>query len=897
MAGRSARGQVSAVRSGIVGLCVTSMVAALGLAAMPASAESGSAQSRSAPVARASESPATGATLFVWASVGPNTPLDGALVVVRDRDQQLIASGTANREGVVMLTDLMLTEASLPLTLTTSGGVARGKDFEGNLKAYAWPALTETTTIYLDLVSTAATRKEVLTKDGLPTQRAWNTSVDKIREAVGIPADAPANILRFRNNYVDVDRILAAARADRPRLPSTFNGLMGVLAKEAAAGREVARLAPRGSVSAGASAKLRATDVNTAVCSSAIPNSPAPGTSSTEIITQVGLIATQSLLQYSGVPDAAATGIPGMVFAGLGGSGSVAPDQSALIAVMEQLNCISSQVNALQVAAQNQALATAMAAANECRDQITLPWGNYVNLMAAAQPNVVGGATGVAGSSNVTLPGALGYSNIEGSAVSGDGIGSVNLSVPDATGIAGDYTLTLPGNSGKSPSPTIGMTVTGTGIGGDGEAPVTVQDVDTVGGSIVVSLSAANTGRVDGAIFTDVVKVLSSRAVSGNTVVTLSGENSGDINGSLTFTMILDKNNPQLTQYAQDWKAVKTLCGSKINSALFVPAAPGVKSGWQQIVTNAYTLYNGEAVAANSVDQADVQSLQQFLAYWSSVLYQQFVLTTESNNFYFGQGDMTNAQESGAAPGSDGLLCAENALDTYCAWNSNIAAAVPPNLYSDEAGLIGGGVAVSSVPMGMATVVTNCSGGKPAPTGLTGVTAYWFACQTNSASKSYTDFPAVQGSAIDYANSLPLNTSSANTAVQTWKSPRTRYTLPFPATNGWFAWDSRLSTKLGDSARAASDPAFANQILAFYAASATPRYTAVPGLIAFGDLDDLTWPTKSAGPNECPCAMQMLGRSWWEGASTATEFLPPPPPTPSNPTRSLPDVTGVKEGN
>ena len=796
-----------------------------------------------------------------------------------------------------MLPDLSLTEASLPLTLTTSGGVARGKDFAGNLKAYAWPALTGTTTIYLDLVSTAATRKEVLTKGVLPTQRAWNTSVGRIREAIGIPAGAPANILRFRNNYVDVDQILAAAQAERPGLPSTFNGLMGVLAKEAAAGREVARLAPRGSVAAGASAKLRATDVNTAVCSSAIPNSQAPGTSSTEIITQVGLIATQSLLQYAGVPDAAATGVPGMVFAGLGWSASAAPDQSALIAVMEQLNCISAQINALQVAAQNQALASAMAAANECRDQITLPWGNYVNLMAAAQPNVVGGATGVAGSSNVTLPGELGYDNIQGSAVSGDGVGSISLSAPDATGIAGDYTLTLPGNSGKSSTPTVGMTVTGSGIGGDGDTPVAVQAVDTVGGSIVVSLSAANTGRVDGVIFTDVVTVLSSRPVSGNTVVTLSGENSGAIDGSLTFTMVLDKNNPQLTQYAQDWKAVKTLCGSKINSALFVPAAPGVKSGWQQIVTNTYTVYDGEAVNANSVDQADVQSLQQFLAYWGSVLYRQFVLTTESNNFYFGQGDMTNAQESGAAPGSDGLLCAENALDTYCAWNSNIAAAVPPDLYSNEAGLIGGGVAVSSVPMGMATVVPNCSGGKPAPTGQTGVTAYWFSCQTNSSSKSYTDFPAVQGSAIDYANSLPLNTSSANTAVQSWKSPRTRYTLPFPATNGWFEWDSRLSTKLGDEARAASDGAFANQILVFYAASVTPRYTAVPGLIDFGDLDDLTWPTKSAGPNECPCAMQMLGRSWWDGASTARDFLPPPPPTPSNPTRSLQNVAGVKQGS
>ncbi|MDA2987098.1 MAG: hypothetical protein O2789_05120, partial [Actinomycetota bacterium] len=179
-----------------------------------------------------------------------------------------------------------------------------------------------------------------------------------------------------------------------------------------------------------------------------------------------------------------------------------------------------------------------------------------------------------------------------------------------------------------------------------------------------------------------------------------------------------------------------------------------------------------------------------------------------------------------------------------------------------------------------------------APTGETGVTPYWFACMVNGQKDAiYGGFAAVQSSAIDYANALPLNTSSSNTAVQSWKSPRTRYPLPFSASP---TWDSKLQTTLRDSAKAASAPAFEGQILAFYAASATPKYTAIPPLIYFRDLDDLTWPTKGNEPNECPCAMQMMGRSWWEGASTATQFLPPPPPTPSNPTRSLLDVTGVK---
>lgn len=158
----------------------------------------------------------------------------------------------------------------------------------------------------------------------------------------------------------------------------------------------------------------------------------------------------------------------------------------------------------------------------------------------------------------------------------------------------------------------------------------------------------------------------------------------------------LNSSNTSLTQvYLPSWNAVNTTCGSAINAMLFGTAG-GQQSAWQQLNKNT-------TAGVQWYTQAQSQSLQTFLSYWGTILYQQFILSNEYYNFY-GYFEAAAGAAGGSNPTGTSPVCDQGSNSqtaTFCVWQNNIAAAYPGDLYSDEIGVISSGQSIAAVPGGM----------------------------------------------------------------------------------------------------------------------------------------------------------------------------------------------------
>ncbi len=166
------------------------------------------------------------------------------------------------------------------------------------------------------------------------------------------------------------------------------------------------------------------------------------------------------------------------------------------------------------------------------------------------------------------------------------------------------------------------------------------------------------------------------------------------INNSAQYP--INKSNTSLTtSYLPAWNNVANTCGSAINNMLFGTLG-GQQSAWQQLNLNTRG-------SLKWYTQAQVQDLQTFLSYWGTLLYQQFVLTNEYQNYY-GNFEAA-ASAAGAAINAAGqTVCAAGSnaqTSSYCVWGNNIIQAFPGNLYSDELGIIASGTSINALPGGM----------------------------------------------------------------------------------------------------------------------------------------------------------------------------------------------------
>ena len=197
----------------------------------------------------------------------------------------------------------------------------------------------------------------------------------------------------------------------------------------------------------------------------------------------------------------------------------------------------------------------------------------------------------------------------------------------------------------------------------------------------------------------------------------------------------LDTTDPTVTGlYIPTWNTVNTTCGSGVNGSLW-GSSGGNKSAWQQVVYNT-------AGSSKWWTQAQNQQMQTFLSYWGTVLYQQFILSNEYDNY---MGYLTGAKNAaGAWTNSAGqTVCnagSTTSTKTFCVWRSNIMQAYPGDMYSDELGVVKNGLAMNSIPLGVFSPKPIMN---PAPAGM-----------ASSTSKFYSQTPASaqQGGGITNVN-------------------------------------------------------------------------------------------------------------------------------------------------
>lgn len=163
----------------------------------------------------------------------------------------------------------------------------------------------------------------------------------------------------------------------------------------------------------------------------------------------------------------------------------------------------------------------------------------------------------------------------------------------------------------------------------------------------------------------------------------------------------INAQNTSLMDDLPQWDGLNTSCAEDVNSSLF--GTPGGEaSAWQQLNEN----YSS---GIEWYTQLQVQALQANLQYWGTILYQAYVLENEYYNFY---GQWENAQiiSGGSNPTGDSPVC--DAIDdppvpptyvtpNYCVYQSNVGAAFPADLYSDEIGIISTGAGINALPGGM----------------------------------------------------------------------------------------------------------------------------------------------------------------------------------------------------
>ncbi len=155
----------------------------------------------------------------------------------------------------------------------------------------------------------------------------------------------------------------------------------------------------------------------------------------------------------------------------------------------------------------------------------------------------------------------------------------------------------------------------------------------------------------------------------------------------------IDPTDNSIVAYMDDWADTDAECGGSINKDLFTPLPGYTTSGWQQMVANTVG-------SSKWWSQSQTQTLQSFLSYWGTDLYEQFILQNEYNNYKANYQQATN--DAGVNPSNTSVCKPGSTASTqhFCVWRSNIMQAYPPDLYSDELAVVKNGLAMDAIPLG-----------------------------------------------------------------------------------------------------------------------------------------------------------------------------------------------------
>jgi len=384
----------------------------------------------------------------------------------------------------------------------------------------------------------------------------------------------------------------------------------------------------------------------------------------------------------------------------------------------------------------------------------------------------------------------------------------------------------------------------------------------------------------------------------------------------------LDKNNVDLLADLPDWRALNNFCGSRINDMVFGTQGNRYQGAWQISNKNYQTPSLGGSSWATALE---VQELQEFLSYWGTLEYYQFILTNEVYNYY---SETTNANSSAGNDFGTTLCKTTNnaSTATYCAYQSNMLNAFPGDLYSDEIAVWSSGLAVNAYPGGLATLLYGpLYGSTILPQTQTGLTPYELVQLyqretgfqiTDPTKDLYVspgpnwDWPVANMTiaALDYFNIQGINPSHQSSAVETFTNPQAPRTQQVTAAqmsdlNG----QGPKPTEKGERLTATQffinafnqDPSsqWATSGAGFYSSDNVSRvewYWVCTHKDAYtGKCDQQKWKMGvnlhasvnnydsgvNIPPPSTPNYSALLGRSWWPGAATATSYQPPPPLT------------------
>lgn len=367
----------------------------------------------------------------------------------------------------------------------------------------------------------------------------------------------------------------------------------------------------------------------------------------------------------------------------------------------------------------------------------------------------------------------------------------------------------------------------------------------------------------------------------------------------------LDSSNQNLKKLVDYWGPTGGLVencgatGSKIDSMLFANDSSGQASAWQKLNIK----YQSDFIWYT---QAETQSLQRFLAYWSEILYKVFVLTNEYYNYY---GDFKTAEILAGADPDQPQFCKYDPTgeyDNFCARESNIHHAYPADLYSDEIAIPGTGNAVVPYPAGLAIGI-----------GQLGLNLSYIVKHSSGKRNEYYANTAAAAALTQWNlnvdqgiyRSCPEEIAEEASVVETFDCPKTLRTNAYEKDywplasnnpNGKSPADFLLSA-INQSQRSewknltssGSDISFwtYDQLSHFvyeeqdktkvFLGSMVNREEVLADCVK-DDYDYFGAPTKCS-PDQHPVMGVLLGRTWWDGASTATRYIPPPPPTPPAP--------------
>lgn len=358
-------------------------------------------------------------------------------------------------------------------------------------------------------------------------------------------------------------------------------------------------------------------------------------------------------------------------------------------------------------------------------------------------------------------------------------------------------------------------------------------------------------------------------------------------------TKPLDNTNEQLKDAIERWnpdsnEMSKCDYGKAINNMLW-GTSTGRESAWQ--ILN--KIYQSEGAWYT---QADVQELQVFLDNWSTLLYQEFILSNEYYNYMekYDTAKYRAGTSQGFAP-----LCRYGSISedpTYCVYFSNIQNAYPADLFSDEIAIYGSGLAVIPFPAGLALGV--------GPNAYNPGYIFEHKIYNGALEAYYSPLDAVKAS---IAFIPPLVNGKSNCtfipdSVETFLCQRNKHELALKS-------DQLKSLKSSGRGGIGAVPYLLNAL------QSTPfvKSQLLPEEVGFFAADDVSV-IKSFGGftstiftnallnsaevvascfvsnpyckhygSDKPIMGTLLGREWWTGSSGATTYYPPNPRTEEKP--------------